>query len=329
VTGGPPWIDERSLFELVPFGDAATAVKEALLGGLDPSASPPRAIVEVGHGQLLLMPAEFRAGVGVKVGTVAPANPTLDLPRVQAVFVLLDARTLTPTALVDGTALTTLRTPAVSAVAVGHLAPASASRLLVFGSGPQAWGHVLAVRSVRPVDEVTVVARDRGRAEALAQRLVRAGMDATALEAVADTGTGAPAGVTEALRQADLVVCATTAREPLFDGRLLSEDACVVAVGSHDPAARELDEVTFRRATRVVVEDADVAMREAGDVVLAVEAGALSRDALVDLPSAVRLSPPGGVTVFKSVGMGWQDLVVAQEALRRWRERGWPEHADA
>jgi ornithine cyclodeaminase/alanine dehydrogenase-like protein (mu-crystallin family) len=303
-----PYIDHAEVLDLVPFADAVSALAEALAGGLDPDASPPRSVCEVEHGQLLLMPAETVDAVGVKLGTVAPGNPDRGLPRIQALYVLYDPVTLAPLALLDGTALTTLRTPAVSAVAVDHLASPEAEHLLVFGSGPQAWGHVEAVRAVRPIRRVTVVGRDRGRAEHLAGR-------------VRSTGLAAAAGSADRVGEADIVVCATSAREPLFDGALLSQDVCVVAVGSHEPEARELDDATMRRARRVVVETRSVALREAGDVVQAVKSGALLEQDLVDLRQALAFAPTPGTSVFKSVGMGWQDLVVADLVHRRWAAR--------
>lgn len=302
-SGHLPYLDEAAVFGL-GWAEAVAAVERALLAGLGPTATVPRSIVDLRHGQLLIMPAETPTGAGIKLGTVAPGNPAAGLPRVQGLYVLYDPATLTPVVLMDGTALTTLRTPAVSAVAVKHLARPEASRLVVFGSGPQAAGHVEALRTVRPVEQVTVVGRDPARARRLAERLADSGLTATA---------GAPGAVGDA----DIIVCATTAREPVFDGRLLPDDACVVAVGSHEPAARELDEATLRRAERVVVETAEVALREAGDIVLAARAGVIEATDLVDLAATTHRPRPTGISVFKSVGMGWQDLVVAEAVQRR------------
>jgi ornithine cyclodeaminase/alanine dehydrogenase-like protein (mu-crystallin family) len=307
LTTALPYLDEETVLRLAPWADAVTAVERVLLDGLDPADSPQRSFVDVAHGQVLLMPGVTRTAVGVKLATVAPGNPDLGLPRIQAVYALFDPVTLAVTALLDGTALTTLRTPAVSAAAVRHLAVPSAHRLVVFGSGPQAWGHVEAIRAVRPIDEVVVVARGRQGAEDLARR-------------VTASGTPARAGVPEDVATADIVACATTARSPLFDGELLPAHACVVAVGSHEPEARELDAVTLRRAGRVVVEDAAVAMREAGDVIQAVASGDLAESELLGLREAVGLDPDGRGSVFKSVGMGWQDLAVAELVHRRWAE---------
>ncbi|MET7968319.1 ornithine cyclodeaminase family protein [Micromonospora sp. NPDC005305] len=308
MTAALPYLDEADIFGLVPFADAVAALAKALSGGLDPQASLQRSIHDVEHGQLLLMPAETAAVVGVKLSTVAPGNAARGLPRVQALYVLYDRVTLTPVALLDGTALTTLRTPAVSAVAMDHLAAREARHLVVFGSGPQAWGHVEALRAIRPLDRVTVVGRDPDRAAALVAR-------------VRDSGLDTRVGSHDDVADADVVVCATTARQPLFDGRRLRPGTCVVAVGSHEPDARELDDATISSAERVVVESQGVALREAGDIIQAVRADVVREDSLIELRDAVHLTPTTGSSVFKSVGMGWQDLVVADLAYQRWTER--------
>jgi ornithine cyclodeaminase len=124
-------------------------------------------------------------------------------------------------------------------------------------------------------------------------------------------------GDATAVADADVVVCATTASEPLFDAALLAAEACVVAVGSHEPDRRELAGGVLGRATGgVVVETAAVAMREAGDVIMAVDEGSLTAEQLIGIESVVRRGRRApGISVFKSVGMGWQDLVVAQAVL--------------
>jgi ornithine cyclodeaminase len=286
--------------------EAIDSLEAALAAGLDPSADPPRDVIDTRRGQLLLMPSEIADRVGVKIVSVAPGNAGLGLSRIQGMYLLMDAETLAPVALLDGIAITSLRTPAMSAVAVRHLAAADASRLVVFGTGPQAWGHVEALRAVRPVTEVVVVGRDAGRAQSFADRL---------------TGTGvlATLGSPDAVADADLVVCATTSGDSLFDGRLIQDRSCVVAVGSHEPDRRELDAQLLGRAS-VVVEDVATALREAGDVVLAVAAGALDPTGMVtvsDLVAGRASVDPTLPSVYKSVGMAWQDLVVATEIHRR------------
>lgn len=313
---GLPYLDGDTVRGLVPPGRAVQALEDALRGGLDPETTPPRPVVDVPAGQLLLMPAFWGAYAGVKIATVAPDNPRRGLPRIQAVHLLLDAATLSPVATMDGTALTSLRTPAVSALAVRRLASPDARSLVVFGSGPQAWGHVAALREERPVDRVTVVARDPGGAARLAERCAAEGLTARSHPA------SDPAWH-RAVEEADLIACCTTARTPLFPGRLVRDGAVVVAVGSHEPGARELDDDLVARAV-VVVEARSAALTEAGDLVVPIRDGRITADHLAgnlaDLVAG-RVDPGSGPRVFKSVGMAWQDLVVAAAAYEAWTSR--------
>jgi ornithine cyclodeaminase/alanine dehydrogenase-like protein (mu-crystallin family) len=306
---GPVFLDAEAVERLLGVSDAVEALEAALRGGLDPEADPPRTAVGAEAGELLLMPSSWESAVGVKLATVAPANPARGLPRIQGVYVLFDPGTLAPVALVDGIALTSLRTPAVSALAVRHLARAGARRLLVYGSGPQAWSHVQALRAVRPIAEVGVVARDRDRLASFVERCRVVGLEAVA---VADDPESS-------LRAADIVCCCTTAREPLFDGGLVAPGATIVAIGSHEPDAREVDERLAKRST-VVVEARSAALREAGDVIQAIESGALAADSLTTLAELVAGEAPLQAErprLFKSVGMSWQDVVVASTLATR------------
>jgi ornithine cyclodeaminase len=244
------------------------------------------------------MPSEIPAAAGVKVVTVAPGNPVRGLPRIQAVYLLFDRETLALRAVLDGTALTTLRTPAVSVAAALPRLPDRPLRVAVVGAGPQATGHVATLAAVRPLATTTHLVRDPSR---------------TPLEAVR---LGTPQAE-EALRSADVVVCATSARSPLFDSTVVRDDAVVVAVGSHEPDARELDAALMGRAV-VVVEDVGTALREAGDVVLAIAEGTLAAADLVpvrDVVTGVTTLPADRPVVVKTVGMSWQDLVVAEAVL--------------
>jgi ornithine cyclodeaminase/alanine dehydrogenase-like protein (mu-crystallin family) len=267
---------------------AAADALEAALAGLDPEVQPARTIVPAGAGELLVMPAAVGPVAAVKLVSVGPSEP-----RIQGVCVLFDAATLAPAALVDGIALTNLRTPAVSLVAVRRLAAPDARRLVVFGRGPQARAHADALR-------------------AIIGRGPQAGAHAEAPESddVVLLGRDDPRR-DELVAAADVICCCTTAREPLFDGSLVADHACVVAIGSHEPAARETDDRLAARAT-VVVESRASALREAGDVIGAVESGALAADELVTLRELVGGAEiPPGPRLFKSTGMAWEDAVVA------------------
>ncbi|WP_264203021.1 ornithine cyclodeaminase family protein [Streptomyces bambusae] len=282
--------------------DAVEALAAVLGQGLDPESCPHRTSVDVPAGELLLMPAAAGGYAGVKIAGVAPGNAARGLPRITGSYLLLDGTTLEPLALMDGAALTALRTPAVSALAVSRLTePGRPLRTVLFGSGPQAHGHLEALLAVRELAEVVVVARNAAGGAALAARARALGVPAT---------TGTPADVAGA----DLVVCCTTAREPLFDGRLVPDGATVVAVGSHEPDARETDTALVRRAA-VYVESRTAALREAGDLLIPEAEGAIGpghvAGTLADLVRGLPYGGPAGPRLFKSVGMAWEDLAVA------------------
>ena len=290
---------------------AVEAITAALTTGIDPAADLPRQAVQVRSGELLLMPSDGgRSGahVGIKVATVAPDNPTRGLPRVQASYLMFDAESLSLIAVLDGTALTTLRTPAVSVAAVGPWlrARAGSVAMAVIGAGPQAHGHVATLSAVlAPLGQLGPVSQ-----------LVREPARATPASGAEIVALGS-SRARDVLQAADVVVCATSARSALFDAELISDTAAVIAVGSHEPDARELPGALCARAT-VVVEDVATALREAGDVRLAVDEGALQPADLVPMRDLVtgRTEPdPARPLVFKSVGMSWEDLIVAEAVL--------------
>lgn len=297
---GLPFVSAGELRGRIGPKRAFELIERALLDGFDPAGDPARSHAGAGDGHLLLMPSTLGDWVGVKVASVSPANPARGLPRIQAVYMLMDARTLTPRLLVDGVTLTSLRTPATSAVAADRLAAPGASRLVVFGSGPQAVEHTVAVAGIRELTSVRLVGRTPHRVTAAVQELAERGI-------TAEPGTDAD------VAEADIVVCATSAKDPLFDGSLVRDGACVVAIGSHEPDRRELDAALMGRSL-VVVEESDAALRECGDVVLAIAEGTLTKADLVGLAPLVRgeaTRRTGRPNVFKGSGMSWEDLAVA------------------
>lgn len=262
---------------------AVDALERALRDGLDVDADPPRTSLSIGDGadgggELLVMPSSLGAVKMVSIGGD---------PRIQGVCVVFDPITLAPAALVDGISLTNVRTAAVSALAVRWLAAPDARRALVLGRGPQGIAHAEALRAVAPsLEQVDVVGRD---------------------------GAGSAA-----IESYDLICCCTTSRTPLFDGTRVADHATIVAIGSHEPGAREVDGTLTTRAT-VVVESRATALREAGDIVMAIGEGALRADALVELADVVRgdatVDRAAGPRFFKSTGMAWEDAVVASAVV--------------
>jgi ornithine cyclodeaminase/alanine dehydrogenase-like protein (mu-crystallin family) len=313
-------LDAAAVARLLRPGQAVEALEAALRGGLDPAASTPRSSFPAPAGELLLMPALAGEAAGVKVVGVAPDNAGRGLPRIQGLYLLFDATTLTPRAVLDGAALTTLRTPAVSVAAVrralaGRPLPL---RVVAFGAGPQGAGHLRTLADVlmassagAPLLEATVVVRNVSRASL------------PLLDGVSVQVLGIEeAAVLQALQAADLVVCATTARRPLFSADVLRQDVVVVAVGAHEPDAQEVETALAARST-VVVEDRATGLREVGVVRDAVAAGLLSSADVVPIRDVVTgsVSPSQArPLLFVSVGMAWEDLVVADRLHQAHRE---------
>ena len=302
-----PVVDAGALAPLLPI-DAAVDALQAAFGADALPEAPLRSHLETRSGTLFVMPAVGPQGVGVKLVTLTPGNPGRGLPFINAMYVLFARDTQVPVAVIDGAALTALRTAAVSGLATRFLANPDASRLVIFGAGVQARSHLTAMRAVRPIARLTVVSRSGERAEALTA-------EARAL------GLEAERGDPDAVADADLICTCTTSDKPVFDGRLLAAGAHVNAVGAYRPDTRELDDETVRRA-RVVVETREVALAEAGDLLVPMERGVIGPDHIVaDLSQLVRGAEvrrsPADVTVFKSVGVALEDLVVAKAVADR------------
>jgi ornithine cyclodeaminase len=296
-----PFVDGDELLRRVPMLDAIGALEAAFRDG-DPTGAPLRTHVPTPAGDLLLMPATGAPGVGVKLVTLTEGNPARGLPFIHAVYVLFDPATQAPRLLVDGSALTALRTAAVSGLATRLLARADATRLVIFGAGVQARAHLEAMAAVRALADVVIVSRTAARAEALAGHARDMGIDAS------------PSGA-EAVSVADIVCTCTTATEPLFDGARLAEGAHVNAVGAYRPDTRELDSETVKRA-RLVVETREAALEESGDLLIPIADGMVDAEHVVaDLQELVRgkqvRHAAADVTVFVSVGIAFEDLAVA------------------
>jgi ornithine cyclodeaminase/alanine dehydrogenase-like protein (mu-crystallin family) len=300
----PPLIDGDAIRGL-----AAKPVMDALERRLADGFpdTPPRSHVDTERGVLLTMPSTAVWAAGVKVVTVAPGNPKRGLPAIQGSFVMFDADTSAPVAILDAAALTELRTAALTALVTRAVAPPDASRLVLFGAGAQARAHLDALLEVYDLKRVDVVDRVQQRAEALAERARAAGVDA---------GVAGP----EAVSAADLVCTCTTSDIPVFDGGLLRSSAHVNAIGAFQPHARELDDAAVWRV-RIVVETRAVALAEAGDLLIPLRAGVIEPERIVaEVPDVLVGGLPegeGDITIYKAVGHAYEDLVVAAAVMEQ------------
>jgi ornithine cyclodeaminase len=312
------FITAEEITDSFSFLSAVDAIQEALLGGLDPAGDLPRSILPIEKGELLLMPSTSVEGSGIKVLTIAPNNPALNEPRIQGIYLLFDKENLSISSILDGAALTTYRTPAISFAAVRKGLELSRNEIsvVVFGSGPQAISHIqtLAALDVK-VTSVVFVVRDIEKAEKRIPDVALLGLTSECTIHILGADSHE---VNQHLQQADLVIAATTARTPLFDSTHLKQSVIVIAVGSHEPDVREIDSNLLARA-QVVVETRASALREAGDVIMAIEDGSITAQSLHELADVVC----GRTTLnreqpifFKSSGMSWEDLVIARAIER-------------
>ncbi len=267
---------------------------------------------------LLLMPAWNASALGTKIVTVMPGNAARGVGTVQAIYLLLDRHTGEPRALLDGEALTLRRTAATSALAARHLARTDASRLLVVGTGRLAEWMALAHVALQPgLTQVLVWGRNPLAAGALATRLSGCPEMAFAqVDAIDDLKAG--------LARSDVVTCATTSTDPIIPGAWLHPGMHLDLVGGFKPTMREVDDAAVSRC-RIVVDTYAGALKEAGELVGAIERGVISRERitaeLAELAELVRGEKPGRtskahLTLFKSVGTALEDLAAAELVVR-------------
>ncbi len=305
----PAFFDRDAVDRALPYPSLIEALREVFAAGIE---APVRHHHEIPRGgaepaTLLLMPA-WRPDreIGVKLVTVFPDNERVTgRPSVQAVYLLFDGRSGEPRALMDGTALTLRRTAAASALAARFLAREDASSLLVIGAGALAPHLVRAHAAVRPLRRITVWNRTAERARELAATLAGEGFEARAVE-----------DRLAAIEEADIVSCATMSRTPLVPGERVRPGTHVDLVGAFRPDMRESDDALLRRAA-VYLDTMAGALAEAGDILLAIASGALSRERIRgDLYGLCQGRVPGRrdareITVFKSVGSAIEDLAAA------------------
>jgi ornithine cyclodeaminase len=241
---------------------------------------------------------------GVKTVNVAPHNAARGLPGLHGTYLLYDAATGAPLALLDGDQITARRTAAASALAASWLVRADAQHLLLVGAGQVARLLPAAYRVVRPITRVTVWARQAAAAQALATQLQADGFDAVA-------STDLPA----AAAAADVVSCATLATEPLIHGTWLRPGSHLDLIGSFTPAMREADDACFAGAALYV--DTDEALAKSGDLLGPLARGVIGpadvRGTLAALARGEATGPGDAMqrTVFKSVGNALEDLAAA------------------
>ncbi len=260
---------------------------------------------------LITMPAWDEDGVvGVKLVNVVPDNARI--PAIGAVYVLFDPDTGRPALLLDGPELTARRTAAVSALAADYLAPRTVGTHLVIGAGAVARHLPGAYGVVREIGHTLIWARKPEQARAVVESLEREGRSA---EVASD--------LEAAVRQADVVSCATMASEPILFGAWLGAETHVDLIGSYLPHMREADDEVLKGA-RIWVDSLPGALVDSGELRIPLECGLINEKAVLgDLLSLAqtggRAKSGEGRTVFKSVGNARWDFLCARGVLASFR----------
>ena len=308
---------------LLPMSECITVMEQAFVAlARNEFHQPLRTIVKPSEvkGVMALMPT-FRRGdtplFGLKAICVFPGNAATGKDAHQGGVLLFDGRTGELLAVVNASAITSIRTAAVSGLATQLLANPDASELAIIGSGVQARSHLQAMACVRPIRRARVASLRLEKAQAFAREL----QDAY------DFPIEAVSSPREAVRDANLIVTATVAREPVIKREWIEAGAHINAVGTYSPKAREIDGATMAAAT-VFVDRIESAVNEAGDYLLAVAEGAIPSDHIrAELSDVVTGAHPGRssldeITIFKSLGLAIEDLAAAAYVYQKAAEQG-------
>ncbi len=313
--------DAQATRDALPFDRLIPALREMFASGCEvPSRHVHRIEPRAGEcGEALtslIMPAWLPGRFyGVKIVNIAPGNAARGLPALHGSFVLHDANTGVPLALIDGDQLTARRTAAASALAASWLARPDAQHLLLVGAGRVARLLPEAYRVVRAIDRVTVWARAPGRAEALAAQLRTLGF-----------GARAASDLQAAAAAADIVSCATLASQPVVRGQWLRAGSHLDLIGSFTPTMREADDDCFRGARLYI--DTEEALVKCGDLLGPLSRGVIAADDVAGtLAGLSRGVVTGRInaqerTVFKSVGTALEDLAAAMLVCERGATQG-------
>jgi len=302
------YLDEASVRAVLDWDPLIAAMEPALAAFSSGRVVQPvrnMLTIEENKRYLGVMPAVTEEAMGLKLVSFYPGNAGTGLPTHLAMILLFRPDTGEPLAVMDGRLITEMRTAAVSAAVTRHLASAESRVLALLGSGAQASAHLEALSRVRRFDEVRVWSQTSTHAQSFAEE-----HDARV----------APDAQT-AVRDADVIVTATNAREPILRGAWLKPGVHINAVGSPRPTWRELDNEAMTSGA-LVVDSREAVLKESGDVILSkapiyAEVGEI-------FAGTMQKPPSGCTTVFKSVGIAVEDIAAAKlvyQATTRQRDQ--------
>ena len=316
-------LNREHLEPLISWEETISLMKEVFLEFAQGKVvMPERSAIHVGEkgNSILFMPAfvPSAGGLGIKLVSIFPTNQGGNTPTVTSKVLMVDDQTGVVKAILDGVFITALRTAAVSALATDLLSRKDSSVLGVFGAGIQAKHHILAIQNVRSLKTVLVFDSNKEKAQQLCKELTSSNPQPT--HRVANSPDSL-------VIESHIIVTATTATTPVFDGNKLKPGTHITAIGSFKPNVRELDDATMKRS-RIFVDISEEAMKEAGDILIPLGNGTLKGNPIAgELGDLVTGKVPGRrndeeITVFKSVGAAMEDIIVAAALLRKAGQKG-------
>lgn len=290
----PLTLDEADIAKLLNMDELILEMEKAMIAFSSGEVTQPvRSMIPVqpAGGFFAPMPAVSSDAMGIKLVTFYPGNAELGIHTHNAMILIFAPETGEPQATLDGRLITEMRTAAVSAAATKPLADANAKTLAILGSGTQAKSHIEAMRCVREFEEIRVWSRNSENAKRFADEHGAIAMSAE-----------------DAVRNADVVVTATSAQEPVLEGHWLKDGAHVNAVGAPIATWRELDDDVMSRC-RVIADSREACLAESGDII---QSGATIHAEIGEVLAGNVTVDPSETTLFKSVGIATEDIFAAR-----------------
>jgi len=314
-------LSEKQVHSLIDIDELITALEGAHIQySTGQAVMPVRQVVPLPQidGRITGMPGYLNddKALGMKVVTYFQKNPQRNLPAILATIMLFSAETGKMIAAMDGSYITAIRTACASALATKALANPESPVLGILGAGVQARSHILALSRVRKLQRIKIFSPSGSSALAVKRDL------AAEIGVPIEVAESAEASV----RDADLLVTATTAKAPIVKSDWLKPGVHINAVGSHRPDSRELDGATLARS-KVVVDSREAIMAECGDVLLALKEKSVRENVIhAEIGEVLAGTKPGRsgaseVTLYKSVGIAIQDVAAAQLVYHKALER--------
>lgn len=314
-------LSKEDIKEVITMREAVEAVKESFrLFSAGKSNVPLRTNINVPEhdGSMLFMPSlveDLDMGC-LKVVNVFPENVKKGLPTTPAQVILIDASNGMVASVLDGTYVTQLRTGAASGAAFDVLANKECEKGALIGTGGQAATQLEAMLAVRDLEEVKIFDLNRERLQAFVESMNQE-LDGYGAHILAAESSD------DAVEDADLLICATPSSTPVFDGNRVKDGATLSCVGSYQPHMQEMDPVILTRASGIYFDSREAVLSEAGDILIPLETGVITEDDFTGDLGDVLLGNVEGrraddeIIVFKTVGIGTQDLVTAKKIYDR------------